>query len=144
MTTKNHGKYLVVEFLPTGGVAGTDEIVLSAKSRNFKVSRKSAKQDVSVREDVLAGNKDFLLDAPETTISIGGLDTDVNAPEWEEIDIDDTGTLTWYRRGKVTGRPKKSCTVRCSSDDSNYPFDNAVDWSRDFEATSTITAGTVA
>ncbi len=142
MTTKLHGKFTVVEFLPTGGTAPDDVITISAKSRNFEVDQKGNKIDTSVREDIVAGTRDFQIDAPERTATLAGLDTDENTPDWETIDVDDTGTLTWYRRGKGTGKPKKSATVRCLSSKFGSPHDNANDWTIQFELTSVITAAT--
>src|SRR5688572_5925109 len=98
MTVKNMGKNLVVEWLPTGEVT---PISIATKSRNFKVGQKGNSIDTSVREDILAGQKDKTADAPDRTAELTGLDTDVNAPDWEGVEVGDTGTLTWYRRGKV-------------------------------------------
>ena len=142
MTTKLHGKFTVVEFLPTGGTDPDDTLTISAKSRNFKLSEKASEIDVTVREDVAAGTKDYLTDAPERTASLSGLDTDENAPDWEALEIGDMGTLSWYRRGKGSGKPKKSAPVRVTSRDLNSPHDNANDWSVEFKLTGAITPST--
>jgi hypothetical protein len=141
MTAKNMGKNLVVEWLPTGEVT---PISIATKSRNFKASQKGNSIDVSVREDILAGQKDKQADAPDRTAELSGLDTDENAPDWEGVEVGDTGTLTWYRRGKVTGRPSRSCSATVTGSDFGSPHDNANDWSISWDITSVITTGTVA
>src|SRR5262245_31842936 len=101
MTTKLHGKKLVVVWTPTVG----SPITITPKSRNWKVTQKGNEKDVSTRDDIAAGQKDFLVDAPDRTATLAGLDTDVNAPDWYQLSIDDTGTLREYRRGNSSGLP---------------------------------------
>jgi hypothetical protein len=144
MTAKLLGKHLIVKWLPEGGVAPGDEISIATKSRNFKVSAKGNSTDVSVREDILAGTKDKLADAPDRTAQLTGLDTDEAAPDWETLEVGDKGTLSWYRQGTATGKKYKTCSATVSGTDFNSPHDNANDWSIDFEITSTPTTGTVA
>ncbi len=67
-----------------------------------------------MREDIAANQKDKQADAPDRTAELSGLDTDENTPDWEALEIGDTGTLTWYRRGKVTGRPLRTCSATVS------------------------------
>jgi len=143
MTQKLFGKYLVVEWLPDGGTPGVDEISIATKSRNFKYSAKANTQDVSVREDILAGTKDKEPDAPDRTAQLSGLDTDESAPDWEALEVGDVGILTWYRQGKSTGKPYKTAAAKVSGSDFNSPHDNANDWTIDFEVTETPTGGTV-
>lgn len=140
MTTKLLGKFLVVEWLKDGDLT---PISIATKSRNFKVSQKGNDIDVSVREDIAAGQKDKLTDAPDRTAELSGLDTDVNAPDWEGVEIGDTGTLTWYRRGKTTGKPSRSCTAVVTQSDFGSPHDNANDWTIGWDIRSTIATGTV-
>ncbi len=105
-------------------------------SRNFKVSQKGNSIDVSVREDIEAGQKDKQPDAPDRTAELSGLDPDVNAPDWEAREIGETGTLTWYRRGKVAGRPMRSCSATVTGNDFGSPHDNANDWAINWDITS--------
>jgi hypothetical protein len=140
MTAKNMGKHLVVEWLPTGDVT---PISIATKSRNFKVSQKANSIDTSVREDIEAGQKDKQPDAPERTAELTGLDTDENVPDWEAVEVGDTGTLTWYRRGKVTGRAKRSASATVTASDFGSPHDNANDWGINWDITTVITSGTV-
>jgi len=139
MTAKLLGKYLVVEWTPSGG----SMISIATKSRNFKYSAKGNSIDVSVREDIAAGTKDKLPDAPDRTAQLSGLDTDVNAPDWQTLEVGDTGTLKWYRRGNSSGMPYRSAAAKVSGVDFNSPHDNANDWSIDWEITETPSSGTV-
>jgi len=139
MTTKNQGKNLIVEYTKDGG----SMMSIATKSRNFKVSNKGNKTDVSVREDVLAGTRDYISDAPERTYTLSGLDTDVNAPDWETIEVGDTGTLKWYRRSNTSGRPYKTQAVTCTSTDFNSPHDNVNDWSIEWGGQGAVTSGVV-
>jgi hypothetical protein len=140
ITPKLHGKHLVVEWLKTGEVT---PISIATKSRNFKVSQKGNSIDTSVREDIEANEKDKQADAPDRTAELSGLDTDVNAPDWEAVEVGDTGTLTWYRRGKVTGRPLRTCSATVTGSDFGSPHDNANDWTITWDITSTIETDTV-
>jgi hypothetical protein len=141
---KLHGKTMIVKFLPTGGTAPDDELTISANSRTFEVDEQANEIDVTVREDVAAGTKDYLTDAPDRTATLSGLDTDENAPDWDEIEVGDTGTLSWYRRGIGTGKPKRAATVRCTSRKLGSPHDNANDWTIAFKLTSAVTPTTQA
>ncbi len=139
MATKLHGKHLIVEYTPTGGPM----VSIATKSRNFKVSEKANRQDVSVREDILANFRDYLPDAPERTYTLAGLDTDVNAPDWQNVEVGDTGNLKYYRRGNTSGLPYKTVDVTCTSRDLNSPHDTANDWQIEWSSTSAVTSGLV-
>lgn len=139
MTTKLLGKHLIVAWLKDGE---SEPLSLATKSRNFKVSQKGNSIDTSVREDILAGQKDKQADAPDRTAELGGLDTDVNAPDWEEVEVGDTGTLTWYRRTAAEGRPKRSATAVVTGSDFGSPHDGPNDWTITWDLTSAITTGT--
>jgi hypothetical protein len=139
MTAKLLGKNLVVEWTPSGGSV----VSIATKSRNFKVDQKGNDIDVSVREDILAGQKDKEADAPDRTAELSGLDTDVNAPDWEAVEVGDVGTLVWYRRGKVTGRPSRSCSAKVTGNSFGSPHDNANDWTISWDITTVITTGAV-
>lgn len=140
MTTKNQGKNLIVEYTPDNG---SGMVSIATKSRNFKVSEKGTKEDVSVREDILANARDYISNAPERTYTLSGLDTDVNAPDWINVEVGDTGVLKWYRRSNTTGRPYKSQAVTCTSRDFNSPHDTANDWSIEWDGTGAVTSGVV-
>lgn len=139
MTPKLLGKSLIVEYTPTGGSL----VSIATKSRNFKVSEKANRLDVSVREDILANNRDYLADAPDRTYTLAGLDTDVNAPDWQNVEVGDTGNLKYYRRGNTGGMPYKTVDVTCTSRDLNSPYDNANDWAIEWASTSAVTSGVV-
>ena len=138
MTAKNLGKNLIVEWTPSGGSL----VSIATKSRNFKVSQKGNEIDVSVREDILADAKDTLVDAPDRTAELSGLDTDVNAPDWEAVEVNDVGTLVWYRRGKVSGRPMRTATAICTAADFGSPHDGPNDWTIGWKLTSAVVTST--
>lgn len=140
MTAKNQGKSLIVTYTPDS--TGTP-MSIATKSRNFKYSAKGNKEDVSVREDILANNRDYISNAPERTYSLAGLDTDVDNPDWYQIDVGDTGTLKWYRRSNTTGRPYKQQNVTVASTDFNSPHDGVNDWSIEWDGTGAVTSGVV-
>ncbi len=140
MTNKLLGKHLVVEWLKEGE---SDPISIATKSRNFKVSQKGNDIDVSVREDILAGQKDKETDAPDRTAELSGLDTDEATPDWETVEVGDVGTLTWYRQGKTSGKPLRTATAKVTSSEFGSPHDNANDWSIGWDITSTIASDTV-
>lgn len=139
MTVKNQGKNLIVEYTPASGPM----VSIATKSRNFKVSEKGERKDVSVREDILANNRDYISVAPERTYTLSGLDTDVNTPDWIEIEVGDTGTLKWYRRSNTSGLPYKSQAVSCTSRDFNSPHDDVNDWSIEWSGTGAVSSGVV-
>jgi hypothetical protein len=139
MTTKLLGKYLVVEWTPDGGSL----ISIATKSRNFKVSQKGNSQDVSVREDILANQKDKQPEAPDRTAELSGLDTDEATPDWETVEIGDVGTLAWYRQGNESGKPSRTATAKVTGSDFGSPHDNANDWSISWDITSAIVSDTV-
>ena len=139
--TKLHGKFLVITWDPDNG---GDTLSISAKSRNWKMSQKGNEIDVSVREDIAAGQKDFLVDAPDRTATLAGLDTDENAPDWRTLEIGDTGTLREYRRGNSTGLPYREWDATVTSGpDLNSPHDNVNDWSIEWKLTSATSSGVV-
>ena len=137
MTTKVQGKDLIVEYTPASGPM----ISIATKSRNFKVSEKGERKDVSVREDILANNRDYISVAPERTYTLAGLDTDVNAPDWIGVEVGDIGTLKWYRRSNTTGRPSKQQSVTCTSRDFNSPHDDVNDWSIEWAGAGAVSSG---
>lgn len=137
---KLHGKYLTIVWTPTVG----SPLTLSPKSRNWRVQQQGAEIDVSTRDDILAGQKDFLVDAPDRTATLAGLDTDENAPDWMALSVDDTGTLREYRRGNSSGMPYREWTARVrSGPDLNSPHDNVNDWSIEWKLTSATSSGVV-
>ncbi len=138
------GKKLIAEWLPEGGDPVDDLITLTVYSRSFSVKQAAKDIDVTTRADVLAGEEDLLSGVPNRDITMGGLDSDVNAPDYDLIELGDKGTLTWYRRLKTTGMPKKSMLARLTGTDFGSPHDNANDWSLAFKGLSVITTGTVA
>ena len=139
MTQKLHGKLLIVEYTPTGG----SMVSIATKSRNFKVSEKANKTDVSVREDILANNRDYLPDAPERTYTLAGLDTAENAPDWQNVEVGDEGVLKYYRRSNTSGLPYKSQNVTCTSRDLNSPHDTVNDWAIEWSGTGAVSSGLV-
>jgi predicted secreted protein len=133
------GKHLVVEWDPTGA----DPVVaIQTFSRNFSVKQSGNKIDVSTRSDIAAGAKDTLADAPDRTAELSGLDEDADAPDWEGLAVGDTGTLTWYRRGKIDGRAMCSASATVTGVEFGSPHDNANDWKITWELTSAISIGT--
>lgn len=141
MTTKLHGKYLAITWDPDDG---GPTIEIAAKSRNWKVSQKGNEIDVSVREDILAGQKDKLTDAPDRTATLAGLDTDVNAPDWLSLEVGDTGVLREMRRGNSSGKPYREWNARVTGGpDLNSPHDNVNDWQIEWALTTATASGTV-
>lgn len=143
MPPKQHGKDLIVEWLPDGGTAPADVLSIATKSRNFQVRQQGNSQDTSVREDIAAGASDSVAGAPTRNATLSGLDPAEDDPDWESLEIDDTGTLTWYRRGKTTGMPLKTAPARVSSSEFGSPHDNANTWSLEWQLTGPITTDTV-
>lgn len=140
MTSKAQGKNLLVTYTPDS--TGTP-LSIATKSRNFKYSAKGTKEDVSVREDILAGNRDYISNAPERTYTLAGLDTDVNTPDWYGIEVGDTGTLKWQRRGTTAGQPFKQQNVTVTSADFNSPHDNVNDWSIEWSGAGAVSSGVI-
>jgi hypothetical protein len=133
------GKHLVVVWTPTVG----SPITLNTYSRNFQVKQVAKEIDTTTREDVLDDAEDNEPGVPSREITVSGLDSDENAPDWETIDIGDEGTLDWYRRGNTSGKPKKSISARCMESNFGSPHDNANDWEVKFKGLSAITPSTV-
>lgn len=140
MTTKEQGKNLLVTYTPdsTGS-----PLSIATKSRNFKYSAKGERKDVSVREDILAGTRDYISIGPEHTYTLAGLDTDVNQPDWYGILVGDTGTLKWQRRGTTSGQPYKQQSVTVTSIDFNSPHDDVNDWSVEWSGTGAVSSGVI-
>jgi hypothetical protein len=138
---KLQGKYLQVEWVPDDGGA---TVLLDVYSRNFSVKQAAKDIDVSTRADVYANSEDILAGVPTRDVTIGGLDSDENTPDWDLIETGDSGTLKWYRRRKVTGMPVKSMTARVTGGgDFDSPHDGPNTWSLTFKGTSAITSGLV-
>ncbi len=144
MTAKLLGRYLIVKWLPKGGTYPDDAISIATKSRNFKVSAKGNSDDVSVREDILAGTKDKQPGTPDRTAQLSGLDTDETTPDWETLDVGDEGTLYWFRQGEAAGKTYKSADAGVTGTDFGSPHDGPNDWTIDFDITSTPAVATVA
>lgn len=144
MTRKNLGKNLIVKWVAEGDTYPEDAISIATKSRNFKVSARGNSSDVSVREDIAAGTKDKEPDAPDRTAQLAGLDTDVETPEWEELEVGDKGTLYWFRRGETTGRKYKHAAATVSGTDFGSPHDGPNDWTIDWDINETPVVATVA
>jgi hypothetical protein len=143
MTTKQLGKHLIVKWLPTGGTYPGDAISIATKSRNFKVTAKANSTDTSVREDILAGTKDKQPDAPDRTAQLAGLDTDEATPDWETLEVGDTGTLYWFRQGEASGKNYKSAAATVTGTDFGSPHDGPQDWTIDWDITATPQVDTV-
>lgn len=140
---KYSGKLLKVEWLPTGGTAGTDEIDLSGSSRQFDVDETGNEVDVTTRDST---GKETLTDTAltERTAKLNGLDT-TGAPDWDDTDLDigDTGTLIWYPEGESTGKRKRSATAIVTARKFGSPHDNAATWEISFKLNTAITRATV-
>ena len=134
------GKYLVIDCTPTGGSL----ITLQTYSRNFTVKESAKDIDVTTRDDVLNDFEDIQAGVPSREITVSGLDSDENTPDWETLEIGDECELIWYRRGKTTGKPKRTVTARVTSKDFGSPHDGANDWTVTFKCISAIVTGTVA
>src|SRR6266496_3625419 len=139
MTVKEHGKNLIVEYTKDGGTL----VSIATKSRNFKDDEKPTETDVSVREDVLANTSDTITGQNVHTYSLSGLDTDENVPSWRAVEVGETGTLKYYRRGSGSGNEYKSQAVRCTGRSFNSPYDNANDWNLDWKGTGAVSSGVV-
>jgi hypothetical protein len=139
MAVKLAGKYLEILWTPDVG----SPITISPKSRNWKVTQKGNSIDVSTRDDILAGQKDKIPDAPDRTATLSGLDTDENAPLWIQLIIGDTGVLREYRRTSASGRPYREWDAIVTTSDLNSPHDNMNDWSLEWELTTATVSGIV-
>lgn len=139
MAPKNEGKNLIVEYTPSSGPM----VSIATKSRNFKVSEKGERKDVSVREDILANTRDYIGIAPERTYTLSGLDTDENGPAWQDVEVNATGTLKYYRRSNTSGRPYKQQAVTCTSRELNSPHDDVNDWAIEWAGTGAVSSGVV-
>lgn len=143
MATPNQkllGKYLAIDCTPSGGSL----LTMQTYSRNFTVKEGAKDIDVTVRDDVLNNLEDIQAGVPSREITVSGLDSDEATPDWEAgLEVGDSVTLVWYRQGKTTGKPKRTCTARVTGKDFGSPHDGANDWTITFKATSAITSGTV-
>lgn len=138
------GKYLNVTWQPADQIAPAGMLTLTVYSRAFSLKQATTEIDVTVREDVLLGTTDRLAGVPDRDVTMGGLDSEVDAPDWDLVELGEIGTLTWYRRGTGTGMPKKSMIAVCTSNTFNSPHDNANEWELNFKGKSAITTAVVA
>ena len=128
------GKTLVVEWTKEGGTM----MSLDIYSREFSVQQSPKEIDVSTRGDIAADTEDILAGVPSREITIGGLDSDEVSPDWETINIGDTGELVWYRQGKGVGKPVATVSATCTGSEFGSPYDDANTWSITFKATTAI------
>lgn len=142
VTTKYHGKDLLIFWIPTGSAA----INLSGSSRSVEIDEKSSSIDVSTRDDLVANQRQKLADIPDRTWNAGGLDTTPGTSRlWRTIAPGDTGSLLMYPLGSTgTGKPVETATGIVNGRNFSSPHDNAATWKLDGELTSAIAATTTA
>lgn len=144
MATPNEkllGRKMQVEWVPITPAGAT--LMLDVYSRNFTVKEAPKEIDVSTRDDVYNETEDILNGVPARDVTVSGLDSDENTPDWDLIEIGDIGYLKWYRRRKTTGMPVKSMTAVRTGKDFGSPHDTANDWTLNFKGKSAIASGTV-
>jgi len=134
------GRKLIVIWTPDIG----DPVTLTVYSRNFSFKQSPKEIDVSTRADLAANTEDIAAGVPSRELTIGGLDSDEDTPDYDLIDIGETGTIAWYRRGLAPGASYKYMTARVTGGpDLDSPYDNANTWSLTFKGTSAPAVGTV-
>lgn len=123
--TKYKGTALIVRWLYSGGTT-----ILSAESRTFEESETANTIDVTVRTDTA---KNELIDFPDITVSMKGLDTSGTAAlatsqPWDSLNIGDNGTVEWSPEGTVTNYRKRTLAARVKEKTFSSPYDGAVEW----------------
>ncbi len=110
---------------------------MSTRATSASASRRK-RLTCRTRGDIAADTEDILAGVPSREISISGLDSDEVTPEWEAINIGDTGELVWYRQGVGVGKPIATISATCTGSEFNSPYDDANDWTVTFKGTTAI------
>ena len=136
-------KYLGKNTVITWTVSGTTTD-LSGSSRSFEIDESGSTVDVTTRDST---TKEELTDdlLTERSVKLSGLDTSGAAPDWDSTDLEigDSGTISWYPEGNTTGKRKRSATARVKSRKFGSPYDGAATWEIDWVLTSNITKSLV-
>lgn len=117
------GKDLVVEFLPTGGTYGSDEITLSGSFTSFSYDRSGDTADVT------AGNETSRSHIPtieSLTWQLSFID-EANDEIYEELKPLSTGLLMVYPQGKGSGNTFFSFNAIIEAFNHSFPFDDKVE-----------------
>lgn len=129
--TKYRGTATFMRFLRSvenGG--GTVDIF--TESRTFEVSEQAQRVDVTVRGDTA---KAFIADAPEITVSVGGLDTVAGSaalPDWDILGVGEAGTVEWAPEGTAGGSRKRSLPVILQNKNYSSPYEGFAEWGLEF------------
>jgi hypothetical protein len=126
--TKYRGTATYMRFLTAAG--GTVDIF--TESRTFEVSEQAQRVDVTVRGDTA---KAFIADAPEITISMGGLDTIAGSaavPAWDTLAVGEAGTVEWAPEGTAGGARKRSLPVILQNKNYSSPYEQMAEWGLEF------------
>lgn len=121
-STRLTGTDLVVEFLPEGGVAGTDEIVLTSDFTSFSFNRSVETVDVTASNE------------KERTVkeTIESMDFNImlfDAEQTYQADIlpKACGLLSVYPTGKTSGEKYFSFNMILTGYSEDFPFDGALE-----------------
>lgn len=123
ITDRYTGKNLVVEFLPTGGTEGTDEIVVTSGWTSFSFERSSDMADVTAGNETA---RSYVPTIEDASWSISFFDEQANSNYVELLPLS-TGRLYVYPQGKTSTKQKIVFDVVVESYNVTYPFDDAVE-----------------
>lgn len=117
------GGSLVVEFLPTGGVVGVDEVVLTGSFTSFSMDRSTDMADIT------GGNvtvRSHLPTIESLTFQVTFMD-ELDLTAYAEIKPQATGRVFVYPKGKTTGQPMLAFDAIIESFNHSFPFDDKVE-----------------
>lgn len=117
------GKDLTVHFLPTGGVVGTDEVVLSGSFSSFSMDRSADMADITAGNET---SRSHLPTIESLTFQIAFID-EVQLADYAEIKPRSTGRLYVYPQGKTAGKPMLVFDCIIESFNHSFPFDDKVE-----------------
>lgn len=117
------GRDLVVEFLPTGGVIGSDEVVLSGSFTSFSMDRSSDMADVTAGNET---SRSHLPTIESLTFQVTFID-EVQLADYAEIKPRSTGRLYVYPQGKTSSKPMLAFDCIIESFNHSFPFDDKVE-----------------
>jgi hypothetical protein len=129
--TKYRGTATFMRFVKSAENGG-GTVDIFTESRTFEVQEQAQRVDVTVRGDTA---KAFIADAPEITLSTGGLDViagSAGTPEWDKLAVGEAGTVDWAPEGTAAGRRKRTLAVILQNKNYNSPYEQMAEWGLEF------------
>ena len=130
------GRTLEITWTPDGGSA----VTLNTDFRSFQPSYEVDTIDASAGNDA---HRQYLAGLKDGTVSLELLDDDANTASFRSaLAVGTTGTLEWRPQGTGSGKPAFSAPAMVTSAEFDYPYDDVVTISVEFQLNDEVTETT--